>query len=675
MMNCTLKMKFIMVMAAFLMGALSGCGTNNGTTPTTTTPTTTTPTATTPTTTTPTTTTPTTTPVQVNLSASSFSVLSDGLDSSTITATVLDSSNAVVANSTVVFSATGGELSAASGVTDTTGKVTVAFSAGTTGFNGTETITATLSGITPTITRQLPIQILGTTTALVASNVNITDDGVIKDVLAVTVKNAGNAPLYNVPVTITQAGTGTVTLTQSAANTDVNGKILVNVVGATAGNVTLTVTAAGAVSTQDYIVSVTGTAFGITIPSVDVYSMAVGDAYTLAVNAPGVTTVVFASTVGTLTGVNPAAGPANVITQTVAGGTASAVLTSASVGLATVQVYDQNNTTTQDFTQIAISQPLSATTLIRVQTSVAVVSKSTTTLKNTATITATVTDNLNQPIVSAPVFFSIPGISNGSSLSPVLVFSNSNGIAETTFTSGSLSSGAQGINVFAEVIGFPAVKKSVNIIVGATAGSLSIGHGTNITVPNTTEYQLPMSVIVTDSSGAAVPGAVVSLQVWPSAYRTGYWYNHNQFHGTNTLIYYEPCITGFFPNEDINKNLILDAGEDVTHSVARLLCDSSLANHGSLDPLSAGTTYPINTQLDPPQAAAGSVPQTVIADQNGIANFDLTYLKGSAVWIDATITAKTLVLGTESSSSISFALPYVGSEGVAGDLPASAFGQ
>ncbi|MDX8381095.1 MAG: Ig-like domain-containing protein [Ghiorsea sp.] len=602
-------------------------------------------------------------------------MLSDGLDSSTITATVLDSSNAVVSNSTVVFSATGGELTSASGVTDTTGKVVVDFSAGTTGFNGTETITATLSGLTPAITRQLPIQILGTTTSLVANNVNITDDGVIKDVLAVTVKNAGNAPLYNVPVTITQAGTGVVTLTQSATNTDVNGKVSVDVVGTTAGNVTLTVTAAGAISTQDYTVSVTGTAFGISTPSVDVYAMAVGDAYTLTVNAPGVTTVVFASTVGTLTGVNPVAGPANVITQTVAAGTASSTLTSAGVGIATVQVYDQNNITTQDFTQIAISQPLSATALIRVQTSVAVVAKSTATLKNTATITATVTDNFNQPIGNAPVFFSIPGIANGASLSPVLVFSDSNGVAQTTFTSGGLSSGAQGINVFAEAIGFPAVKKSANIIVGTTPGSLSIGHGTKVIVPNTTEYELPMSVIVTDSSGAAVPGAVVSLQVWPSAYRTGYWYNHNQFHGVNTLIYFEPCVTGFFANEDINKNLILDAGEDISHSVPRSLCDASVANHGVLDALSAGIVYPINTQLDPPQAAAGSLPQTVVADQNGIANFNLTYLKGSAVWIDAIITAKTLVLGTESSSSISFTLPYVGSEGVAGELPASAFGQ
>lgn len=616
---------------------------------------------------------PTTTPVSVNLSASAFTVLSDGIDSSTVTATVLDASNAVVANSTILFSASGGVLSGASGVTDDTGKVQVSFSAGVTGFNGIETVTATLSGITPVITRQLPIQIVGTTVGLVAGNSNITDDGIIRDTLVIVVQNASNAHLYNVPVTVTQTGAGVVTLTQSATNTDVNGKVSVDVVGTTAGNVTLTVSAAGATATQQYIVSVTGTAFGITAPATDPYGMAVLDVYTLTVNAPGLVSITFATTTGTLTGTNPAVGPASVITQTVAAGTASASLKGATAGVANIQVYDTNNPNTKDFTKITISPPISATSIIRVQTNNSVIPKSEAGLQHTGVITATVTDNKNQPIANAPVFFSIPGVANGASISPVLVFSDANGVAQSTFTSGNLSSGPQGISVFAEVVGFLAVRSSTNIIVGATAGSIFIGRASKVVVPNTTEYQLPMSVIVTDSSGAAVAGTVVSLEVWPTVFKTGYWYNHNQFHGANTLTYFEPCVTGRFQNEDLNRNLIIDAGEDVIYNIPSSLCNTAVATEGAL--IASPIIYAANTQLDPPQAAAGSLPLSVVTDANGIANFDLTYLKASGIWIEAQVTARTQVLGTESSSSVSFTLPVEAGEAIAGDLPESSFGR
>ena len=608
------------------------------------------------------------------MSASAFTVLSDGVDSSTVTATVLDASNAVVSNATVLFSATGGVLSAASGVTDTAGKVQITFSAGTTGFNGVETITATLSNVSPTVTRQIPIQIVGTTVGLVANNVNITDDGTIKDTLQVTITNASKAPLYNVPVTVTQTGTGTATLTPSAANTDVNGKISIDVVGTGAGDVTVSVSAAGATATQQYKVSVTGTAFGITAPAIDPYGMAVGDTYTLTVNAPGLVSVTFATTTGTLAP-NPAGLPGtSVIPVPVVAGTASAILTGATAGVANIQVYDTNNPNTKDFTKIIISPPLTAVSKIRLQTNNGVIPKSSSSLSHTALLTATVTDALNQPIANAPVFFSIPGVANGASISPILVFSDSNGIAQSTFTSGTLSSGAQGIDVFAEVINFPLVKNSTNIIVGATAGSIFIGHASKVVVPNTTEYKLPMSLIVTDSSGAAIPGAVVSLEIWPSFFRTGYWYNHNQFHGTGTTDYFESCVTGTFANEDANKNLILDAGEDIAHADTYGFCDPTVAAH-HFQVVGTPLTYPANTRLDPPQAAAGSLPISVVTDAQGIANFDLTYLKASAIWIDAQVIARTQVLGTETSSSVSFILPAELQDATTGQLPPSPFGR
>ena len=615
------------------------------------------------------------------MSASAFTVLSDGIDSSTVTATVLDASNAVVSNATVLFSASGGVLSAASGVTDKDGKVQISFSAGTTGFNGVETITATLSNVSPTVTRQIPIQIVGTTVGLVANNVNITDDGSIKDTLQVTITNASKAPLYNVPVTVTQTGTGAATLTPSSVNTDVNGKISVDVVGTTAGNVTVSVSAAGATATQQYKVSVTGTAFGITTPATDPFGIATGGRTALVVNAPGLVSVTFATTTGTLAPNQAGLPGTSVIQIPVVAGTASAFFQGATAGVANIQVYDTNNPNTKDFTKIIISPPLAAVSKIRLQTNNGVIPKSSSSLSHTALLTATVTDALNQPIANAPVFFSIPGVANGASISPVLVFSDANGIAQSTFTSGTLSSGAQGIDVFAEALlpvppvpPVPPVKTSTNIIVGATAGSIFIGRASKVVVPNTTEYKLPMSLIVTDSSGAAIPGAVVSLEVWPSFFRTGYWYNHNAFHGTGTTDYFESCVTGTFANEDANKNLILDAGEDIAHPDTYGFCDPTVAAH-HFQVVGTPLRNPINTRLDPPQAAAGSLPTSVVTDAQGIANFDLTYLKASAIWIDAQVIARTQVLGTETSSSISFILPAELQDATTGQLPPSPFGR
>ena len=61
--------------------------------------------------------------------------------------------------------------------------------------------------------------------------------------------------------------------------------------------------------------------------------------------------------------------------------------------------------------------------------------------------------------------------------------------------------------------------------------------------------------------------------------------------------------------------------------------------------------------LTPSPAAAGNVPATVTTDSNGLASFNLTYLKQDAYWIVDQLTAKTIVQGSESTSSLSFTLP------------------
>jgi len=164
-----------------------------------------------------------------------------------------------------------------------------------------------------------------------------------------------------------------------------------------------------------------------------------------------------------------------------------------------------------------------------------------------------------------------------------------------------------------------------------------IGRGSKITVLNPTTYALPMSVLVADSNGNAVSGAVVSLSAWPAQYSSGTWYDEDPDPGKKKFV---PYISGTFDNEDLNENTFLDPGEDTNG-------DGLLTPHNS---------------------AAGTLPTTVTTDENGVANFDLVYLKDHANWIRDRIRASTLVLGTETTASTTFCLPYERSEGEAGDL-------
>ena len=106
----------------------------------------------------------TSTAASVSLAATQTSVKSDNSNNATITATVLDANKAAVSGVTVAFSASGGQLSAASATTDALGQASVVFSSGSADpTNRTATVTATPAGLTPA---QIPIIVSGSTLAI-----------------------------------------------------------------------------------------------------------------------------------------------------------------------------------------------------------------------------------------------------------------------------------------------------------------------------------------------------------------------------------------------------------------------------------------------------------------------------------------------------------------------------
>jgi hypothetical protein len=216
----------------------------------------------------------------------------------------------------------------------------------------------------------------------------------------------------------------------------------------------------------------------------------------------------------------------------------------------------------------------------------------------------------------------------------VIVYTDDFGVATSTFTSGSLSSDNEGVTIEAFVVGKPLVTDEVSIKIGGTAGSVFIGRSTVInSINNGTAYSLPMSVLVADSSGNAIAGARVSLSVWPRNYQRGIWLPGDeecplQYWGSGDAENPGSSI----PNEDTNRNLILDTNPPEDQNG--------------------------DGELTPPNSAAGSLPSTISADENGVGEFNLVYLKSSAAWIEVEVTASTLVLGTETQSTYVFFLPY-----------------
>ncbi|KPA18050.1 Ig domain-containing protein [Candidatus Magnetomorum sp. HK-1] len=583
-------------------------------------------------------------PSKMSISTTQTSVKSDNSDEATIEVIVLDENNFVLPGVKVFFNASGGQLKIIKDITDDNGKATALFSSGTVDRkNHTVAISANINGLSPV---QIPIRISGSTVIIESDNTNITVPSGASQLtnivsnLQVEVKDAGGVSVYNTPITIDWDQTalkisdafGEI-FPNSTRNTDVNGQYSFIVEGLKQQDeVKVLISALNYTAEQIYKVSSPGDAFAIISPQNSPYQLSVDDPLSIQVMArpAGVTTVVFSASIGEFENNE------NVFEIAVSQGQdiVQTIYTSKMAGLTTIQVYDKYRQRISDSLKVAVTQPTEKAGKLLLQTNASVIPLSSGGTLNSTTLKATVLTTNNQVVGNAPVVFTILNpTGGGESISPVIAFTDETGVAETILSSGSLSSGSDGVNIRAAIVGNSSITDSVKIVIGGMVGSISIGVGTEVQDLNSTTYSLPMSILVSDANGNSVPGAVVSLGTWPVRYRTGSW-------GPNAVIDNEgkvqildpPCrayVTGNFENEDMNKNLLLDESEDLNH----------------------------DDKLTPPNSAAGNLPSSVITDASGVANFNLVYLKMNGIWIETELSASTIVHGTETLSSVSFNLP------------------
>ena len=624
------KISSNLVVMLFLTATLAGCG--DGAVPTTTPPGS------------------TSTVASLSIFASPPTVKSDNSSSTTITITAIDAGNAVVPNTLVLLNADTGALGAPNVTTDSTGRATVAFSSGETSkTNRTGSITATAGSATEI----LPVVISGSTLTLTTATTSISTGTAAT--LTATAKDAGGNPVSGQTVSFTiLSGSGLLsTLTDV---TDANGEATTDFTATAAGGASVKADwldspsgSSTASSTQTFTAATAGTAFGLITPATSPFAVTLGSTVTQSVTVyvpatiltAAVANVRFTTSLGgwQLTGTK-----AQTILFTVAGNYTATFVTGLYAGIANVQIdaLDINGAIlTSAQAVLSLSASAASATQISLQANVTSISASTGSTSSTATLTATVRDVGNNPVGNAPVLFELLNTSGtGEQVIPVTVMTAAtaaNGVAvgqaQSTFIAGTLPT-TQASQVQASVIGASGVADTITMTVGGRAGSIAIGASSSISSINSdTSYELPVTLLVTDSNGVGVSGAVVTLSLWPIEYYKG-------VRGLLCAPIYDAAV---FLNEDTNGNLILDGGEDVDGPGGH---DAGAPFLGVLD-----------IALWPQSSAAGTVPLTVTTGSNGTVTFNWIYLKEHAHWMYTRLRARTEVQGTEATTDYQTILP------------------
>ena len=274
-------------------------------------------------------------------------------------------------------------------------------------------------------------------------------------------------------------------------------------------------------------------------------------------------------------------------------------------------------------------------------------SPSTVPLNGTSAITTSVRDAKNNPVANQPVQFTLVDDSGGTLLQASAT-TDSGGQAVVTYKAGGTTGSANGVTITAQVT--PTISGKVSLTVGGLALRISLGTGNTITALNSTQYQLPYSVLVTDSAGNPPRvGSVVTLSANAVSYQKG----SEVFSTVWAPVYAVNCTTDVdckpptvppptippptFPifgclNEDRNLNGVLDPGED----------------------------YNGNGVLDPGNVV--SVLGSVTLDSNGTGQFFITYPKNRAYWVQVYLTATINVSGNQGTTTTSFVLPGLASD-------------
>lgn len=613
----------------------------------------------------------------VQLLVSTQTLIADGVSTVDLTALVKDANNNALTGQAVQFSSDAGSITVnAGGITDASGQATGKLSTGGDKSTRTIRITATVGTLTSTntvVVSGTKISVAGVGSLAANGTTQITirmQDGAgnaIGNQLVNLSSALGNRFLVNgqaiTAVTTDSTGQATATYQATKSGFDTVTASALNEKGTLSINVSaeqLTIQAlpnqAGVTYQSDGSILV-NVASGAALAPGDT-SVQLRLTY-LKNGAPNPNqTIAFSTTRGSFVGAT------SVVTDS--NGQAVVTLFSPSAGPAVVTAAASAVSVQYPFTFVAQNP-----TSLVLQTSNATVAPN-----GSTSITATVRDPQNNLVQGKTVVFTVFDVTGGT-LSVAKGITNAFGQTTTTYVAGNASSAKDAVVVTGTVEG-TGVSGQVRLTVAGQSLFVRIGTGNQSTEPNSTQFNTPYSVIVTDASGQPIAGATVSWSIQPLYFYKGQynfftsltppqWVPVRIVSSSYTVVSPDAtiptCNSGdtqlsatqigqngavansvtcrhfdyFNPtqclSEDVNNNGILEGGEDTNHN-------------GILDP----------------GIVATPVPQTIITDKTGSGFINIVYPQDRGNWVGIRLIARATVQGTESTASVDFTLPMLASK-------------
>jgi len=534
----------------------------------------------------------------VTLITSSTTIPSSGSTPAEITALVRNASNQFMADVPVIFSANNnGGLTTTQGTTDENGIARATL----TNVGDASSRVITVTAMAGTMTATVDVNVAGSTLAITGPT-GLTQSQAGN--YTATLLNSGGQGVPGAVLTITS--TPTATITPASVTTNASGQASFAVTATSGGARTLTV--AGLGLSTSLPVAVNSDTFSFTSPAASpITETPLGTPRTVTVRwlvngAPVAvgTPVNFTTTRGTLSAPSATTNAAGDASVTVTASNAGAAIVTASGGASTAQVPLEFIATVPASIDL---QP----------------SRFTLTPGQTSTITAVVRDAAGNLVKNQAVAFTLTDVTGGT-LSVGAAITDSQGRAQTVYTAGPVTSANEGVIVRATVGAAPPAQ--VALTVAGRQVFLSIGTGNEIAEPNSAQYGVEYIVQVTDSNGNGVANVPVSLRILSQRYYKG---NRVAAVAPATGWSTSYSVPAGCPDEDVNRNGVLDVGEDFNNS----------------------------TRIEAGNIASVS-PSNATTDADGFVLVNVYYPQEFAYYLDVSLSASTTVQGTEYVRSSNF---------------------
>jgi hypothetical protein len=570
----------------------------------------------------------------IGLFTSTPTLGSDGVDRADITAIVQNSSGQVVPGAQVVISADTGDIAQSDPLTDANGRVDATL--GTAGDRTNRTITVTAaSGFAE---ESITVDVRGTRIEL-SGPANVVADAQVQYVARLL--DSGDNGIAGQSVEfVSTAGNP---LSADTVVTDSTGESRVILTGTQFGDDTLTATALGETASTDLTVSQDSFTFlapaaGTEIP-LNVQTAVTVEWLINGVPQAGQTVNLF-TTRGDLT--------ANTVTLD-ANGRGTVQISSTSSGQGQLTAVNSNGTQITEAVEFVATDPDS----LDLQASRFIVAPG-----EQSTIRATVRDPSGNLVKNQFIEFVLNDVTGGT-LSVGGDTTNSSGQAETTYTAGNVVGASGSVTITARVVSDPLVTDSVDLTVAGQEVFISLGTGNDLIEPDLTTYQQPWTVLVTDVEGVGVAGAQVDVSVLSLQFLKGKYVLPLLGGGDWVPEVSARCVdedTKFCssfqePNGDPRcRNGRLDPGED----------DPTVDNPdgpSQPDPLVNGAGIGNGSGFIEAGNVAALSSGQLVTDENGRADFNITYGQKFGSWVRVRLRAKTSVSGTEFSETAEFVLP------------------